>query len=59
MPTKRKLDELYDTSPDESDVEIIVVKLPVETCEGCKNDEGNQLCHMNRGGCLYDPLNWY
>ena len=41
------------------DVETQDVETPVEECYGCRNDEGNQLSHMNIGGCLYDPSNWY
>mgnify|MGYP006126581553 CR=1 FL=1 len=35
MPTKRKLDELYEIYTDKSDIEIIVVNIPdvKETCD--------------------------
>ncbi len=26
-------------------------------CQGCKEDQPNQLAHMDRGGCLYDSEN--
>jgi len=25
------------------------------TCWGCREDQPNQLAHMDKGGCLYDP----
>ena len=47
-------------TPDvETPLETPDVESPIEECYGCRNDEGNQLSHMNIGGCLYDPSNWY
>jgi|TARA_A100001015_G_C14639748_1_gene574969 hypothetical protein len=65
MATKRKLEDLYDTPPPMEETSK-PPKRPYtrevkETCEGCRNNEGNQHCHMGKGGCmhLYEPLYWY
>jgi hypothetical protein len=30
-------------------------KGPNTTCWGCREDQPNQLAHMDKGGCLYRP----
>jgi len=32
-------------------------KGPNVTCWGCREDQPNQLAHMDKGGCLYSPSN--
>jgi len=63
MASKRKLENLYDIPEDEEaqhpkkkpNLEIYAP----DQCDGSKNNEENQLAHMNIYGCLYDPSNWY
>lgn len=55
-----KIKELIEAqSPTETcnDIKILSIKL-VSACSGCREDQPNQLAHMDHGGCLYmdDPL---
>lgn len=36
---------------------LVSIVLMKTTCEGCRNNQPNQLAHMDVGGCMYDENN--
>ena len=45
--------EFMSLKPDMSEVDKNPVTATVVECRGCRDDQANQLAHMDLGGCLY------
>ncbi len=51
-----KLEECIKESNPEESINIRIIKIKaVSSCQGCREDQPNQLAHMDEGGCLYIP----
>jgi hypothetical protein len=53
-PVFKKVDVANDTVTTNNEQEKLGEETPL-TCLGCEQGVFNQLGHMDKGGCLYDP----